>query len=450
MYDSSDEESLRAADTRLHELSQCGLGRAVVGLVSNKSDLHIDPLPPDSSFLEVQSAARSFAANNNASFFEVSAKTGDGVQSAVESIIRQSVSTTATKLRTGLDKAAAPVISLMLDDQNVDPNSEICSALLHVDQMNVAGPPIASLASAHASGASYLQMASYEGLIQVVALLLERGAEIDNCNRANKQIAEEHGISLWPYMGSRSQFWTTGQPIRITPWLMTPLMAATAAGHMDVVQLLLANGANTVAESPMGSALGVAVRQKDTAFLALVLQHAAQDGKLDREYEGKDGPLHVLGQVFLEEIGLIVSKFGVVGQETDAENALLRPIENFMHERLDVLLEHGLRADTRVVNGFTMLHLAVIGKALSVVKLLLKSNASPDMRTSRMCEVTRREGSTVALYLWSLICYVHRIINRAPLGYRACRLLLRSDSLRTRCKSRFEGSGNTQTYHIVH
>jgi cytohesin len=132
---------------------------------------------------------------------------------------------------------------------------------------------------------------------------------------------------------------------------LTPLFVAAANGHKDVVELLLASGADANARDSNG---------------ATPLQSAALSGHAD-------------------VVGLLLAKGAVADAKTkDGTTPLCNAAEKGHKDVVELLLSKGADANAKDNNDFTPLHCAVDSGHADVVGLLLARGADPNHR-ARTC-----------------------------------------------------------------
>ncbi|THV43885.1 hypothetical protein BGAL_0834g00010 [Botrytis galanthina] len=192
--------------------------------------------------------------------------------------------------------------------------------------------------------ASLLQKAVVGGHVNIIKLLLEKGAEIDCRNSSNE----------------------------------TPLMVAIHKGYLDIVKLLLEKGARTdYGENDGATPLTMAIRYRHEDIAKLLLEHGA---KIHYRNSSNETPLMIaIHKGHLDMVKLLLEK----GARIDyGENNGATPLIFAIHCRnkniTQLLLEKGAEIDYQDSRNRTPLMMATFHGNLEIVKLLLEKGAEID------------------------------------------------------------------------
>lgn len=266
-------------------------------------------------------------------------------------------------------------------------------------------------------GATALHWAAYWGELEIVDLLLGRGAKAD--------VADDHGItSLWLAAANNApdivgRLLTSGGNANAAHSSgETALMAASRTGNHAAVRHLLAAGARVDAqERARGqTALMWASAQGHTAIVKALIAAGAglhQRSRARRQLVNSTGNADYTGVMEVEQGGYTPLLFAVRGNHLDAVRALLASGANVNDTSADrtsalVIAAHsGHREMARLLleagadpnadgSGYTALHIAVRRGDVDVVTALLARGADPNARVIRATPA-RRISDDVAL-----------------------------------------------------
>lgn len=266
-------------------------------------------------------------------------------------------------------------------------------------------------------GATPLHWAAYGGELEIVELLIGRGARVD--------VADDHGITpLWLAAANNApdvveRLLNTGAKANVAHSSgETALMAASRTGHHAAVRHLLAAGARVDGrERARGqTALMWASAQGHTAIVqTLVAAGAAlhERSTARRQWVNATGNADYTGVMEVEQGGYTPLLFAVRGNHLDTVRALLALGAKVHDVSADgtsavVLAAHsGHREMTRLLldagadpnadgSGYTALHIAVRRGDVDVVKALVARGANPNARVVRATPA-RRISDDVAL-----------------------------------------------------
>lgn len=130
-----------------------------------------------------------------------------------------------------------------------------------------------------------LQMAASHGQIDLIQLMLDRGADINAKSRGFKN---QTTLQLHPHVVNFHRE-------AVQQYGITPLQAAAAGGHLDAVSLLILNGADVnmgAGEEGGVTALNAATRGGHLEVMRLLLTHGAKLLALAREEAYHGRPKH--------------------------------------------------------------------------------------------------------------------------------------------------------------
>ena len=253
-----------------------------------------------------------------------------------------------------------------------------------------------------------LHAAASGGYAMLVELLLKNGAKVNVINGsgltplhlavmgAHKAIVEILAANKADINAKASPeqpftiVGTNNQRINISQGI-TPLHFAIKMNYPEIVEFLLANGANVNTATENGwTPLHIAADSILKKMVETLLKH-----KADVNAKTKDGltPLHLAvsgNQPDMVEL-LLASGAEVEAKDSKGKTPLLLAMEKNNQAVTKVLLKYKADMNTKTENGSTLLHLAVSGNQLDIVELLLASGAEVDAKDS--------EGKTPLLWV---------------------------------------------------
>jgi ankyrin repeat protein len=225
------------------------------------------------------------------------------------------------------------------------------------------------------SGATALQWAAGQENVSIVELLLLRGADVNRADAhghtaLTRAAAKDHQEILSRLLAAGAtvgliEAAMLGDIDRMHSFLlqgadiesrnasgMTPLMAAAANGRVACVQSLLEKGADIYATARFGyTPLSYAVSSQRADVVNMLL-----DRGLDIDARNSDGNEAWQGQTLLHHA------------------AFDRNGESMVR----LLLERGAKIDLQTAAGYRPLHMAVTGRSLATIRLLLDAGADID------------------------------------------------------------------------
>jgi len=193
-----------------------------------------------------------------------------------------------------------------------------------------------------------LEMAAQTGRVEIVRLLLEKGAEV-NMSRGGGSTALH--------------------------------MAALYGGKTELISLLLEKGANMNARTANGETpLNLAVIGKQKAIAELLLDRGAE---INLENQNFSSLLHISASAGIKRIVDMALKHEInFAFRTEKGNTLLHSAaEGGLVELADVLLAKGLSLEATNTYGQTPLHLAARDDQKGIVELFLGKGAKIDQAT---------------------------------------------------------------------
>jgi ankyrin repeat protein len=160
----------------------------------------------------------------------------------------------------------------------------------------------------------------------------------------------------------------------------TPLHLAAQEGHKDLVELLLANGADVNAESSFGlTSLHVAVEHKDVVELLLA-------NKVEINAKASDGetPLHMVSKSDHKDVVelLLANRAEVNAKANDGRTPLHYAADTGHKEVVELLLANKAEVNAKANDGRTPLHYAPDSGHKDVAELLLANRAEVNAKTN--------------------------------------------------------------------
>ena len=177
----------------------------------------------------------------------------------------------------------------------------------------------------------------------------------------------------------------------------TALMVASREGHRDIVELLLANGANLHTEwFSDQTALGFASEEGHVEIVRLLLSNGAATPP-EGQRGGETAVVLAAQEGHREIVELLLDNGANVNPEVYAENALMAAARQGRRDIAELVLSHGVsvNAASRTPNGMTALMFASRGGHREIVELLLSHGAEVDVRMGRTSFV-RSGGRTIS------------------------------------------------------
>ena len=207
--------------------------------------------------------------------------------------------------------------------------------------------------STHTIGLSLLILTS---TVLTGCMSIHTAARMGNLGEVKKQLA-------WGVNVNRSHFFTRD----------TPLIEAAANGHVDVVKLLIENGAdvNLKGEAWYGP-LHAAAAKGHIEVVKILLENGA-----DVNIFHHNKPLHnaaMNGHIEVAEI-LLAHGADINAKGTDEWTALGTAVSNTQAEMVRYLLARGANVNSRAAYGCTPLHSAAWRNNVEIGKILLKHDA---------------------------------------------------------------------------
>jgi ankyrin repeat protein/nucleoside phosphorylase len=217
-----------------------------------------------------------------------------------------------------------------------------------------------------------LKRAAEAGDAHVLRLLLVNRADVDFRGFGNSSSLRTMGSMLT--LGKYS--------MRRDPSSFTPLMIATASGHLDAMRLLLASGAhvNTRCDNGLTPLVLAAGQGHDYVMTQLLLEYGA-----DVNGQSEDGltPLmFAAGGARTRVVELLVNyKADVNAVSHDGMSPLMFAAMEGRYTTVQSLLLQGADVNLNCIDGLSALKVAITGRHASVVWLLLNAGAYPNTGT---------------------------------------------------------------------
>lgn len=159
----------------------------------------------------------------------------------------------------------------------------------------------------------------------------------------------------------------------------TPLIKAAANGHIEVVKLLLEQGADVNRHNEGGETpLHYAARNGHVEVMEILLDHGAD---VTAKGTGCGTPLQWAarsGQIKAAEL-LLAHDADVNQKGTDEHTALTDAVRNGHVDMVKFLLSRGAEVNTRASYGCTPLYEAYRANNIEIGRILLEHGADPDL-----------------------------------------------------------------------
>ena len=231
------------------------------------------------------------------------------------------------------------------------------------------------------NGATALMMASQEGHKDVVELLLAAGADV--IAEANDGVSALMLASAKGYIDVVELLLAKGAKVNAKMNNgATALMMASQEGHKDVVELLLAAGADVIAEANDGvSALFMAAQEGRKDIVEILLAKGANvnvkrnDGVTALMSASREGHKDVVEQ-------LLAQGADVIAKANDGGTALMMAAQNGHKEAVKLLLAKGADVNAKTDTSSTALILASQEGHKDVVELLLAAGADVNAKAN--------------------------------------------------------------------
>ena len=260
------------------------------------------------------------------------------------------------------------------------------------------------------AGDSLLHVACWEGALDVVTMLLERGHDVHALSR-NRSTPLHYAAWSGSLPLVRLLLEKGAETERRMEGGDTPLHQASWRGHAEVVSFLLASNADAAAQKDDGDTpLHLAALQAKPAVVKLLIEAALADtdetglhlssSRLATHAANtrRGTALHAAATAgCLESTTLLLRAGAAINARTSSDESPLHFAALSGHTELArLLLEKGASVDpARLEDGCTPLHMATIGGHVELAKLLLQKGASLTART-------RQDGST-ALHMAAVL-----------------------------------------------
>jgi ankyrin repeat protein len=224
----------------------------------------------------------------------------------------------------------------------------------------------ANIEATNIYGDNALQLAAYSGHLELVKLMLDKGATMiaDNDGWTPLNSAAERGhvdvvrvlLEHHADMIADNEGWT-------------PLCSAANSGHLEVVKLLLEHGADMATNNFGWTPINIAARHGHLETVRLLLEYGADmvacsDGSTPLNSAADRGHLEI--------VKLLLEKDADMAVDNDGWTPLASAANYGHDEVVKLLLEKGADPTTASENGWTALTTAAEGGHLEVVQTLLE------------------------------------------------------------------------------
>ena len=231
-----------------------------------------------------------------------------------------------------------------------------------------------------AKGRSALMLAAEKGRADVVQLLLKAGADVSLGDHADKHAiiyaAESgHALVVQELLDLRG-------PDNV-PFFPRSLVSAARGGHMEVVNLLLDRGAHAYEVDSQGdTALTQAATLGLTGMVALLLDRGA--GTDAPAVDGRTALMCASASGHAEVVDVLLSRGANIDMQTwkNGRPALLCAAAHGHANVVELLIHRGADTGVRDSKGLTALLEAVHAGHLAVVQVLLDGKADTEMAVS--------------------------------------------------------------------
>ena len=234
-----------------------------------------------------------------------------------------------------------------------------------------------------AGGGTALHAAAIGGHVDVIELLLTNGADINAESETGATplvLAAENG----QLEALRFILQHKDKTVNIEAKGAgggTALHVAARKGHLNIIELLLTNGADINAVSETGATpLVLSAQSGKLEALLFVLQHKDKITDIDAKGAGGGTALHVAAQEGYSEIieSLLVSGADINASANDGETPLITAAAHGKLEALRIILQHKDKAvniEAKRARGITALHAAAVKDHVDIIELLLTNGA---------------------------------------------------------------------------
>jgi cytohesin len=160
----------------------------------------------------------------------------------------------------------------------------------------------------------------------------------------------------------------------------TPLHEAAQKGHLDVVQVLLANGADpAIRDNSNATALDEALRYRHIAVVSLLMDKSGASSGEAAQRQLQDAVMR--GQI--DMVSLLLQRGADPNLRTASGSTLLHDAAlKGYRDIAERLLASGARVNERNSSGATPLHDAALGGFRNIVELLIAKGADMEAKDS--------------------------------------------------------------------
>jgi ankyrin repeat protein len=279
--------------------------------------------------------------------------------------------------------------ALLHPEPEIPTTDDESKELAHVREMAKNSPDLINAVTVKLvgmPGETPLSFAAMNGWTQVATFLLDHGAQV---NGVPDSVVPLHIAAGQGHMRMVELLLARGAEVdRRNPHQETALIAASASGRIEVVRLLLERGADPkLADKDGRTALHLARAAKSLEIAQMLLEKGADPNALSGfvRFGPEGSPLHQAVTARQSEFVrlLLDHRADPDAHLPEQDTPLMSAAENSDEELVKVLLAHGAKPDLAGHNGNTALHTAASIRAPAIVALLLEHGVPPNAANVR-------------------------------------------------------------------